>query len=231
MMVRVTSMKKLISIFLSALFILNLSSSIYNVKALKDLYTGPSPGFFVSKTIPELEKTMADFSTKYPDRNAIKDEHIKSEYDTLMCMKLDNLPIPKKFKDNMDCLTGISPGNQKLVVLYFKKDDLSFSYVINYEVTPDTEWYSVKNLAKKSDKTKVVGGIPIYSYPYREGAPMEYFWGSDGRYRALDVRGDSVLADCDYFDYCEMYEYKLNLAPKELSAGESAVENSILLIL
>ena len=223
-------MKKLISIFLSALFILNLSSSICNVKALKDLYTGPCPGFFVSKTIPELEKTTSDFFAKYPDRNAIKDEETKSEYDTLMCMKSDYLLIPKKFKDNMDCLTGISPGNQKLVVLYFKKDDLSFSYVINYKITPDTELYSVKNLAKKSDKTKVVGGIPIYSYPYREGAPMEYFWGSpDGRCRSLDVRGDSVLADCDYFDYCDMYEYKLNLAPKDISGGESAVENSILL--
>ena len=219
-------MKKLISIIISALFILNLSTSIYNVKALELLYTGPSPGFFVSKTIPELEKTMIDFFKKYPDRSAIKDEQIKSEYDTLMCMKLDNLPIPKKFKEDMDCLTEISPGNQKSVVLYFKKDDLNFCYVINYEITPDTEWYSVKNLAKKSDKTKVVGGIPIYSYPYREGAPMEYFWGSNGRYRALDVRGDSVLADCDYFDYCDMYEYKLNLDPKDISAGEGAYQDS-----
>ncbi|HNX64433.1 MAG TPA: hypothetical protein PKI60_04510 [Oscillospiraceae bacterium] len=220
-------MKKLISIIISTFLILNLSASIYNVKALELLYTGPSPGFFVSKTIPELEKTMIDFFTKYPDRNAIKDEHIKSEYDTLMCMKSDNLPIPKKFKEDMDCLTGISPGNQKSVVLYFKKDDLNFCYVISYEITPDTEWYSVKNLAKKSDKTKVVGGIPIYSYKYKEGAPMEYFWGSDGRYRALDVRGDSVLADCDYFDYCDMYEYKLNLEPKDISAGEGAYQNSI----
>lgn len=220
-------MKKLISIILSAFFILNLSTSIYNFKALKDLYTGPSPGFFVSKTIPELEKTMMVFFTKYPDRNAIKDEQIKSEYDTLICMKLDNLPIPKKFKDNMDCLIGISPGNQKSVVLYFKKDDLNFCYVINYEITPDTEWYSVKNLAKKSDKTKLVGGIPIYSYPYREGAPMEYFWGSNGRYRALDVRGDNVLAESDYFDYCDMYEYKLNLEPKDISAGEGAYQDSM----
>ena len=226
-------MKKLISIFLSALFILNFSTSIYSVQALKDLYTGPCPGFFVSKTIPELEKTMSDFFAKYPDRNAIKDEEIKSEYDTLMCMKSDNLPIPKKFKDNMDCLTGISPDNQpdnqKLVVLYFKKDDLSFSYVINYEVTPDTEWYSVKNLAKKADKTKIVGGIPIYSYKYREGAGMEYFWGCDGRYRSLDVSGDSVLADCDYFDYCDMYEYKLNLEPKDISGGEGAVETAVVI--
>lgn len=223
---RLKIMKKLISIILSALFILNLSAPV-SAKELEELYTGPSQGFFISKTIPEFEKTVSDFFTKYPNKNSIKDDEIRREYDVLTAVKSDGILLPKKFKDNMDCLTGISPsasGDEKSVILFFKKDNISYSYVIDYNVTPDTEWYSVKNQAKYADKTKAVNGTVIYREKYKEGAPISYFWASsDGRYRSFDIR---TVPDGDYFDYCDMYEYKLNLS-NELSAGEGIKEISV----
>ena len=50
-----------------------------------------------------------------------------------------------------------------------------------------------------------------------------YYWRTPKGYSmSLTVYGP----EGDYFDYCDMYEYKLNLEPKDISAGEGAYQDS-----
>ena len=226
-------MKKLISIILSLSIIMCMT---INISALTPEQRGALSGvcsILDSDSIQGFEKTLSDFFKKYPKKELAEYKAQKDGYDFMANLK--SLYLPKKIKDkpenivsvNIMGVAGSTINGAGATLIIYEENGIDYWY---YWGSANTEkMYIPPELQVKYVASKNMNGITVnqekyfntsYNHIYdRTG----YDWKMpDGSTMSLTVYGP----EGDYFDYCDMYEYKLNLNPKELSAGEGAYQDS-----
>lgn len=223
-------LKKLISIILSLSIIMCMTVNIF---ALTPKQRGALSGGYPildSDSIQGFEKTLSDFFKKYPKKELVEEKAQQNGYDFMANLK--SLYLSEKFKDKPEniVLIGISWQNSYQIICEENGIDYWYSWC-----SANTQKVSVPpELQVKYVASKSVNGItgnqkkffPDTTHADHIYDRTGYDWKMpDGSTMSLTVYGP----EGDYFDYCEMYEYKLNLEPKDISAGEGAVETAVLI--
>lgn len=201
-------MKKIVLFLLSSAFLLSAVLPTHAVlpKEFYEEYNLGAEYYLAGGVYYSSFQNFSEFE-EYVDGNArvCKDESI-----TLDAVKEKGVYLPEAFRNDGTALVRIDVGSQSVLEMTYKKDGNYFVYHINYGYTYDE---------KKYDVARTSGGTTVYSgkkevksdLPYDEN---HYYMNTGSSSVSLSVYGN----DGDYLEYCDMYEYSLNLS--DLAAGE-----------
>ena len=227
-------MKKLISIILSLSIIMCMT---VNISALTPKQRGALSGGYPildSDSIQGFEKTLSDFFKKYPKKELAEYKAQKDGYDFMANLK--SLYLPKKFKDKPENIVSVSimdsagsavNGAGATLIIY---EENGIDYWYSWGSANTEKMYIPPELQVKYVASSIVNGITVNQKQFFSDKLSNHIYDRngykwtlpDGSTMSLTVYGP----EGDYFDYCDMYEYKLNLAPKDISAGEGAYQDS-----